>query len=181
MPSSPSWPKLEAVDSTWSNPTEFSFFSALMILNAAYDPVYLNTGYWIQPEDLDAIPTMFESYLNVNCLYYSLVGVLAIKTSLFLENPPEDSSITEKWMIIVARFFWAANGLWGLAAVVTSFHILWAVHATPKWARRKIFDNSRALSIVYALGAPNFAFLLIGTISGVMGHVLAQPNNEYDV
>ncbi|EJK62058.1 hypothetical protein THAOC_17347 [Thalassiosira oceanica] len=39
-----------------------------------------------KPEDPEDIPAMFDSYLNLKCLYYSLVGVLAIETSLFFPN-----------------------------------------------------------------------------------------------
>ena len=56
-------------DSTWSHPMGFNLLSALRILNAPADPILNNTGYWIQPEELEDIPAMFDSYLNVNCLY----------------------------------------------------------------------------------------------------------------
>ena len=59
--------------------------------------------------------------------------------------------------------------------MVASFHILWCVYATPTWAKRRfVFDNSRTISVVYALGAPNFAMMLIGTITGVMGNIFNQ-------
>ena len=86
----------------------FNLLSALRILNAPGDKILNNTGYWIQPEDLDDIPGMFDSYLNVNCLYYSLVGVLAVETSLFLEIPNEDAPLFAQWLITVSRFCWAA-------------------------------------------------------------------------
>ena len=101
---------------------------------------------------------MFDSYLNVNCLYYSLVGVLAIETSLYLPIPDPSAPAYAQWLITVSRFCWAANGIWSMAAVVASFHILWSIYATPTWAKRRfVFDNSRTISTVYALGAPNFA------------------------
>ena len=126
--------------------------------NIYYHISYCITGNWIQPEDLDDIPAMFDSYLNVNCLYYSLVGVLAIETSLTLEIPDPDAPAYAQWLITVSRFCWAANGVWSMSAVVASFHILWSIYATPTWAKRRfIFENSRTISIVYALGAPNFA------------------------
>lgn len=37
-----------------------------------------------------------------------------------------------------------------------------------------LYDNSRTISVVYALGAPNFAMMLIGTITGVMGNIFNQ-------
>ena len=62
-----------------------------------------------------------------------------------------------------------------MSAVVASFHILWSVYSTPTWAKRRfVFENSRTISIVYALGAPNFAMMLIGTITGVIGNVVSQ-------
>lgn len=119
---------------------------------------------------------MFDSYLNVNCLYYSLVGVLAIETSLWLPIPEPDAPSYAQWLITVSRFCWAANGIWSMSAVVASFHILWSIYATPTWAKRRfVFDNSRTISIVYALGAPNFGMMLIGAITGVIGNVVNQP------
>ena len=127
----------------------FNILSGLRILNAPMDPVFSNTGYWIQPEDLEDIPAMFDSYLNINCLYYSLVGVLAIETSLSLEIPSPDAPAYAQWLITISRFCWAANGVWSMAAVVASFHILWSVYATPTWAKRRfVFDNSRSISVV---------------------------------
>lgn len=105
----------------------FNLLSSLRILNAPADPILNNTGYWIQPEDLEDIPAMFDSYLSVNCLYYSLVGVLAIETSLWLPIPPEDAPGYAKWLTALSRFCWSANGVWSLAAVVASFHILWSI------------------------------------------------------
>ncbi|KAL7528514.1 hypothetical protein ACHAXR_002489 [Thalassiosira sp. AJA248-18] len=167
--------RLESSDSQWRHPIGFGLLSALRILNAPFDPILSNTGYWIQPEDLEDIPAMFDSYLNVNCLYYSLVGVLAIETSLFLEIPPAEAPEYAKWLMTISRFCWATNGMWSLAAVVTSFHILWSMYVTPTWAKRRfLFDNSRTISIVYALGAPNFGIMLTGTITGVMGNIFIQ-------
>lgn len=135
----------------------------------------------LQPEDPEDIPAMFDSYLNVNCLYYSLVGVLAIETSLFFENPSPDSPPFAQWLLTVSRFCWAANGVWSMAAVVASFHILWCVHATPVWAKRRfVFDNSRTISIVYAMGAPNFVMMLVGTIAGTIGNALNQEHTNKD-
>ncbi|KAL7523240.1 hypothetical protein ACHAWF_001953 [Thalassiosira exigua] len=167
--------RLERGDSQWRHPMGFDFLSALRILNAPADPVLSNTGCWIQPEELEDIPSMFDSYLNVNCLYYSLVGVLAIETSLWLPIPPPDAPEYAAWLIAVSRFCWAANGVWSFSAVVASFHILWCVYATPTWAKRRfVIDNSRAISVVYALGSPNFAMMLVGTITGVLGNVFTQ-------
>jgi len=56
--------RLESTDSAWSHPIGFNLLGALQILNAPMDPVLNNTGYWIQPEDLEDIPAMFDSYLN---------------------------------------------------------------------------------------------------------------------
>lgn len=167
--------RMEATDSQWTPPMGFGFVQALRILNAPADPVLSKNGHWIQPEDLDDIPAMYDSYLNVNCLYYSLVGVLAVETSLFLEIPPEGASELCQWLLTISRFCWCANGIWSFAAVVAAFHTLWSLYATPRWARRNfIFQNARTLGCVYALGAPNFAMMLFGTITGVIGNVLAQ-------
>lgn len=107
------------------------------------------------------------------------MGVLAIETSLFLEVPPEDASEFCHWLITISRFCWCANGLWSLAAVVAAFHTLWALYATPRWARRNfIFQNARTIACVYVLGAPNFAMLLFGTITGVIGNILAQEGHK---
>ncbi|KAL7492189.1 hypothetical protein ACHAWT_001371 [Skeletonema menzelii] len=171
--------RMEATDSQWDPPMGFGLFQALRILNAPVDPLLTKNGHWIQPEDLDDIPAMYDSYLNVNCLYYSLVGVLAIETSLFLEVPPENASTACKWLITVSRATWCANGVWSMAAVVGAFHTLWALYATPRWARRNfIFQNARTIASVYVLGAPNFALMLIGTITGVFGNILAQEGYE---
>lgn len=173
--------RLESSGSKWTHPMGFSLLSSLRIFNAPMDPVLNNTGYWIQPEDPEDIPAMFDSYLNVNCLYYSLVGVLAIETSLFFENPSPDSPPFAQWLLTVSRFCWAANGVWSMAAVVASFHILWCVHATPVWAKRRfVFDNSRTISIVYAMGAPNFVMMLVGTIAGTIGNALNQEHTNKD-
>ena len=173
--------RMETDESQWKHPIGFNLLSALRILNAPFDPVFTKSGHWIQPEELEDIPTMFDSYLNVNCLYYSLVGVLAIETSMSLEVPGEDAPEVAKWLLRVARFCWAANGVWSMAAVVAAFHILWSIHTTPDWAKRKfMFENSKTLSVVYVLGAPNFALMMIGTITGTIGNVLAQPNSYYD-
>lgn len=53
---------------------------------------------------------MFDSYLNVNCLYYSLVGILAIETSIYLELPNPDAGWPAQWLLTLSRFCWAANG-----------------------------------------------------------------------
>ena len=172
--------RMEATDSQWEDPPMgFGLLQALRILNAPADPILTKNGHWIQPEDLDDIPAMYDSYLNVNCLYYSLVGVLAIETSLFLEIPPEGSSLTCQWLITISRATWCANGIWSFAAVVGAFHTLWALYATPRWARRNfIFQNARTIAAVYVLGAPNFALMLIGTVTGVFGNVLAQEGHK---
>ena len=95
---------------------------------------------------------MFDSYLNVNCLYYSLVGVLAIETSLTLPIPEPDAPSYAQWLITISRFCWCANGIWSMSAVVASFHILWCIYATPTWAKRRfVFDNSKTISVVYAM------------------------------
>ena len=54
--------RLEQFDADWKHPMGFNMLSALRILNAPADPVLSNTGCWIQPEDLDDIPAMFDSY-----------------------------------------------------------------------------------------------------------------------
>ncbi|KAL7532017.1 hypothetical protein ACHAWF_003989, partial [Thalassiosira exigua] len=102
----------------------FDVLAALRVLNAPADPVLSNTGCWIHPEESEDILAMFDSYLNVNCLYYLLVGVLAIETSLWLPIPPPDAPEYAAWLITVSRFCWAANGVWSMSAVVASFHIL---------------------------------------------------------
>lgn len=48
--------RLEASDSHWNHPVGFNLLAALRILNAAGDPVFRNTGHWIQPEDVEDIP-----------------------------------------------------------------------------------------------------------------------------
>jgi len=53
---------------------------------------------------------MFDSYLNINCLYYSLVGVLAIETSLNMEIPNPEADLTAQWLLTISRFCWTANG-----------------------------------------------------------------------
>jgi len=60
--------RMEATDSQWNPPMGFGFLQGLRVLNAAADPVLAKNGHWIQPEDLDDIPAMYDSYLNVNCL-----------------------------------------------------------------------------------------------------------------
>lgn len=168
---------IEAEDSQWSHPIGFSMLSGLRLLNLPFDPILNNTGHWIQPEDVDDIPSMFDSYLNVNCLFYSLIGVLAIETSLSLEVPPADASATTQWFLAISRFCWCANGIWCIAGVVCAFHILWAVYATPNWAKRKfLLHNSKTLSFVYAMGAPNFFFLILGIVTGVLGNILLHEN-----
>ena len=170
--------RLEATDSQWDTPIGFGFIQALRVLNAPFDPVLSKMGEWVQPDDLDDIPAMNDSYLNVNCLYFSLVGVLAIETSLFLEIPPEGASELCQWLITVSRFCWCANGIWSMSAVVGTFHILLSLYATPRWARRNfIFQNSRILASVYSLGAPNFALMLFGVMTGVIGNILAQEGH----
>jgi len=171
--------RMEATDSQWNPPMGFGILQALRVLNAPVDPVLTKNGHWIQPEDLDDIPAMYDSYLNVNCLYYSLVGVLAIETSLFLEVPAENASPLCQWLITISRFCWCANGVWSMSAVVAAFHTLWALYATPRWARRNfIFQNARTIACVYVLGAPNFAMMLFGTITGVIGNILAQDGHK---
>lgn len=171
--------RMEATDSQWDPPMGFGILQALRVLNAPMDPVLTKNGHWIQPEDLDDIPSMYDSYLNVNCLYYSLVGVLAIETSLFMKVPPADASPLSQWLITISRFCWCANGIWSMAAVVGAFHTLWALYATPRWARRNfIFQNARTMAAVYVLGAPNFGLMLIGTITGTMGNILSQEGHQ---
>mmetsp|Transcript_27365 Transcript_27365/g.41411 ORF Transcript_27365/g.41411 Transcript_27365/m.41411 type:complete len:171 (-) Transcript_27365:359-871(-) len=121
---------------------------------------------------------MFDSYLNVNCLYYSLVGVLAIELSIRMKVPAADAPPLGQWLVTISRFCWCANGLWSLAAVVAAFHLLWCVYVTPMWAKRRfVFDNSRAVSLVYGLGAPNFGMLIIGIITGTMGNIVNQAGH----
>eukprot|EP00984_Skeletonema_dohrnii_P008904 scaffold3309_cov118-Skeletonema_dohrnii-CCMP3373.AAC.7 len=171
--------RMEATDSQWTPPMGFGLLQAFRVLNAPIDPVLTKNGHWIQPEDLDDIPAMYDSYLNVNCLYYSLVGVLAIETSLSLEISPENASPLCHWLITISRFCWCANGVWSMAAVVGAFHTLWALYATPRWARRNfVFQNARTIALVYVLGAPNFALMLIGTITGVIGNILSQEGYQ---
>jgi hypothetical protein len=101
--------------------------------------------------------------------------VLAIENSLYSPNASPDAPEWLQWLNAVSRFCWAANGVWSFAAVIASFHILWCVYVTPRWAKRRfILDNSKTISLVYALGAPNFAMMLIGTITGVMANVFNQ-------
>lgn len=46
----------------------FNFLSALRILNAPGDPILSNTGYWIQPEDLDDIRTNWPIVCFIFCI-----------------------------------------------------------------------------------------------------------------
>ena len=164
-----------AHSSDWTHPIGFNFLSALRILNAPGDPVLNNTGYYIQPEELEDIPAMFDSFLNVNCLYYSLVGVLAIETSLTLPIPEPDAPLYAQWLITVSRFCWCANGIWSMSAVVASFHILWCIYATPTWAKRRfVFDNSKTISVVYAMVSFGYVDVLYPLDEYSFAHILCS-------
>ena len=63
--------------------------------------------------------------------------------------------------------------------MIASFHIIWSIYATPKWAKRRfVFDNSRTISVVYAMGAPSFFLLLLGTVTGTMGNTFTQEGYQ---
>ena len=61
--------RLEASDDAqFQHPIGFSWLAALRILNAPADPVLNNTGYWIQPEDLDDVRISDELHACVSIL-----------------------------------------------------------------------------------------------------------------
>ena len=144
--------EIEADDS-WKHPISNNILGSMRIFNAFTDPVLRRTGDWVLPEEPDDIPVMYESYLHVLTVYYSLVGVLSAEMGLSMNAPdPETTPKLYQYINLVSRVCFVANTTWSFGAVVSAFHLLWALYATPAHVRRRfVLENPHQFSAVSVL------------------------------
>ncbi|CAB9514258.1 unknown protein [Seminavis robusta] len=157
----------------WNNPIPRyqSTVGKMRMLFAPLDPVFSQSGDWVLAAEPSDIAHMYQAYMRVLMIYYTFVGVTALR--LTLESPYYPDNMATRVLSLIARCCWSAECLWCIGAVVGIFHSLWAVFSVPaKDRRRFVLDNPTAMSFVYTYGALSFCLFVIGVVTGAMAYSL---------
>lgn len=69
-----------------------------------------------------------------------------------MHQTPETTPKLYQYVNLVSRACFVANTTWSFGAVVSAFHLLWALHATPAHVRRRfVLENPHQFSAVSVL------------------------------